>query len=175
MVQKSTSAQQTTKADEIGALVQFALQRPAGSYLSMLFTPDFMRWVEQRISEDTPPDILAQLDHEIADGNAAKNLLLKANDRCASLTDRIERERENHQRQVDQMKGDYNQCANALEAARERADALRTELDNTNTVLALRERQLVELKAQLFDLLVGDIPTAVAALKFPDALKANRK
>lgn len=43
--------------DEIEALAKFANRMPEGSYLHMLFTGDFLGWVEQQITADLYPDM----------------------------------------------------------------------------------------------------------------------
>lgn len=158
---------QTSKADEI-AILKALLEKVHGTqtYLGSLFTKDFVMWVETAIRDDVSTDMMDHLmacQKEIGDVRATVGRLMQEaeSDRKvqALAYSTLKSDKENveaHWKAVRDRDEEVIRGLNeSVVAWNRKAHDLMVRLDESEKGVERRDREILELKARLYDLTEG--------------------
>ena len=145
-----------TKEQELQQLNDFVKTLDPGGYLEALFTPNFVRWVERHVNCDIMPDMLDTLENVSAQYSQTYSDLRVEQQRSASAKEAHKKELAREVAQRENLTAELEKRLKAeskrLHEAWDRSSELRAALNEKEARVEELEREMLKLKAHLYDL-----------------------
>lgn len=138
-----------TKEQEIQFINKLAKTVEPGTYLSNLFTPKLITWVEQAIKNDFPPDLFEWYEkvcEELTDQRTETEAGYK---QFASVKEQLDQAIQLVKEKDERLTKSMQQTEDALQVANDRYNEWVKKDDEVTTLKA----EIIHLKAKLYDLM----------------------
>ena len=143
----------STKVEEIAALVELAENVAPGTYLADVFNKTFVDWVSGQIENDFAPNVgehFRSYEEDLAGANKKIAELAAELDKTKHYW---EADAENLHREIDEQAARMNTVHEYLASATNRANSAEEALAKTQDKLASANDEIIRLKAKLYDLM----------------------
>jgi len=131
----------STKTEEMASLAKMAQCAGRNSYLSSLFTPQFLEWVKGRMDMDFAPDIMEICRHKDEMRAQLRGELSRVHQELANADRKAgwaaQNVQDRHQQELAKMEGRLNRWRQSVDRWRDEAQAARARAEAYRSALTL--------------------------------------
>ncbi len=143
----------STRAEEIAALVEVAENLAPGTYLADLFNKKLVDWAVAQIENDFPPDVMEHLAVDSRRGAEEAQKVSQLEAELAKTKKYWEQDAENLHGQIDQLTQRNEEHSGRIQGLYREVNELSEVRDSMQELVDRQAAEIVRLKAKLYDLM----------------------
>lgn len=147
----NTLSKNPSKSDELCFLEAIAASVSPDSYLSSLFTTQFVQWVVKRIREDVGPDLYAWYENKMQEATATATEIQKLRNTIDRLKEEMEVLAGEKEEEIERVKANLELSRQNRQEWQDNYHDLHEQMMAVEAQLAAADRIILELKAKLYD------------------------